>query len=80
MSLLSRCHDELRSLITILLRITHSLTFSLRLFIDGKFVDAVDGATFETTDPASGKVITSVVSVGGGVELVCAESAEAQRT
>jgi len=31
-----------------------------RLFIDGEFVDAADGATFETLDPHDGSVIASV--------------------
>lgn len=35
-----------------------------KLIIDGKFVDAADGQTFETLDPRSGKVICSVASAG----------------
>ena len=31
-----------------------------QLFIDGKFVDAIDGGSFETTDPSSGAVIVRV--------------------
>ncbi|TDC93072.1 aldehyde dehydrogenase family protein [Actinomadura sp. 7K507] len=31
-----------------------------RLFIDGEFVDALDGRTFETIDPGTGKVLSTV--------------------
>ena len=31
-----------------------------RLFIDGEFVDALDGATFSTIDPHDGSVIAEV--------------------
>ena len=43
-----------------------------RLFIDGEFVDALDGATFQTIDPHDGSVIAEVaqagISDGGQVE------------
>jgi aldehyde dehydrogenase (NAD+) len=35
-----------------------------RLFIDGAFVDAADGATFETLDPNDGSVIATVARAG----------------
>lgn len=35
-----------------------------KLIIDGKFVDAADGQTFNTLDPRSGKVICSVALAG----------------
>ena len=35
-----------------------------RLFINGAWRDAAEGTTFETIDPASGTVITSVADAG----------------
>ena len=35
-----------------------------RLFIDGKFVDAADGATFETIDPHDGSILATVARAG----------------
>jgi acyl-CoA reductase-like NAD-dependent aldehyde dehydrogenase len=35
-----------------------------RLFIDGDFTDAADGATFPTLDPATGEVLTEVAKAG----------------
>ena len=35
-----------------------------KLFINNKFVDAKSGQTFETVNPASGKVITKVAAAG----------------
>jgi aldehyde dehydrogenase (NAD+)/betaine-aldehyde dehydrogenase len=35
-----------------------------RLFIDGEFVDALDGGTFDTLDPHDGSVIASVAQAG----------------
>src|SRR3954451_16021931 len=35
-----------------------------RMFIDGQWVSAVSGASFDTVDPASGRVITSVPRAG----------------
>jgi aldehyde dehydrogenase (NAD+) len=35
-----------------------------RLFIDGEFVDALDGATFQTIDPHDGSVIADVARAG----------------
>lgn len=35
-----------------------------RLFIDGDFTDAADGATFESLDPATGGVLTEVAKAG----------------
>ena len=35
-----------------------------KLIIDGKFVDAADGKTFDTLDPRTGKVICSVAEAG----------------
>ena len=35
-----------------------------RLFIDGEFVDAADGATFETIDPHDGSVLATVARAG----------------
>jgi acyl-CoA reductase-like NAD-dependent aldehyde dehydrogenase len=37
-----------------------------QLLIDGEHVDAADGRTFETYDPATGKAITSVAHGGAG--------------
>ncbi|MFE5706842.1 aldehyde dehydrogenase family protein [Rhodococcus koreensis] len=39
-----------------------------QLFIGNEFVDAADGATFETFDPATGSVLTTVAS-GGAVDV-----------
>ncbi len=36
-----------------------------RLLIDGAWVDAADGATFETIDPATGETLTTVARAGG---------------
>jgi len=34
--------------------------YKTRCFINGKFVDAIKGGLFDTLNPATGKVITSV--------------------
>ena len=39
-------------------------TFETRLFIGGAFVDAAEGATFDTIDPATGERIASIASAG----------------
>ena len=39
-----------------------------RAFIDGKFVEAADGGTFETVNPATGKVLARVAA-GGKAEI-----------
>jgi acyl-CoA reductase-like NAD-dependent aldehyde dehydrogenase len=36
-----------------------------RFFIDGKFVDAVDGGRFDSVNPATGEVIASVAAANG---------------
>lgn len=38
------------------------VTMRTQLFIDGEFVDAVDGETFPTYDPASGEVIAHIAA------------------
>ena len=49
-----------------------------RLFIDGEFVDAADGATFETLDPHDGSVIASVARAGeADVDLAVAAATAA---
>jgi aldehyde dehydrogenase (NAD+) len=35
-----------------------------KLFIGGEFVDADDGATFETTNPSTGEVVAKVAKGG----------------
>jgi coniferyl-aldehyde dehydrogenase len=35
-----------------------------KLIIDGKFVDAVDGQTFDTLDPRTGNLIAKIASAG----------------
>jgi len=37
-----------------------------KLFIDGEFVDAADGATFESIDPGTGMPIATVAKAGAG--------------
>ena len=39
-----------------------------QLFIGGQWVDAADGATFETIDPATGSVLTTVAK-GGAADV-----------
>ena len=49
-----------------------------RLFIDGAFVDAADGATFETLDPHDGSVIATVARAGeADVDLAVAAATAA---
>jgi aldehyde dehydrogenase (NAD+) len=49
-----------------------------RLFIDGAFVDAADGATFETLDPHDGSVIATVAQAGeADVDLAVAAATAA---
>lgn len=45
-------------------RVAASLRIAGHAFIDGKFVDAKDGARFETSNPATGQVIASVAHCG----------------
>jgi acyl-CoA reductase-like NAD-dependent aldehyde dehydrogenase len=35
-----------------------------KLFINGEFVDALQGKTFETSNPATGEVITNIAEAG----------------
>ncbi len=39
-----------------------ALAFPRRAFVDGRFVDAVSGATFDCVDPATGRVLTTVAA------------------
>ena len=41
--------------------IAAKIKFEGRAFINGKYVDAIDGGKFETINPATGEVICSVV-------------------
>ena len=40
------------------------LEFETRAFINGKYVDAASGKTFDSINPATGKVITSLAACG----------------
>ena len=40
--------------------IASKIKFEGRAFIDGKYVDAIDGSKFETINPATGEVLCSV--------------------
>lgn len=46
-----------------------------RLYIDGEFVDAADGATFETFDPGSGMVVATVAKAGPAEANAAVEAA-----
>lgn len=51
-----------------------------QLFIDGSWVDALDGGTFETRDPATGEVIAVVSEAGpADVEVAVDSSRRGQR-
>jgi 4-guanidinobutyraldehyde dehydrogenase / NAD-dependent aldehyde dehydrogenase len=39
-----------------------TLTFRTQAFIDGRYVDAASGATFDTVNPATGKLLTKVAA------------------
>jgi acyl-CoA reductase-like NAD-dependent aldehyde dehydrogenase len=55
-----------------------ALTFRNQAFIDGKFVDAVSGETFDCASPVDGRILTSVVSCGEkDVDLAVAASRRA---
>ena len=41
-------------------KIANSLKFEGRAFIDGKYVDAIDGQKFENINPATGEALCSV--------------------
>ena len=41
------------------------LEFETRAFIDGKYVDAASGKTFDSINPATGKVITAIAACEG---------------
>jgi gamma-glutamyl-gamma-aminobutyraldehyde dehydrogenase len=43
-----------------LAQIARSIEFETRAFINGRFVDAASGKTFDTINPATGKVIASI--------------------
>jgi gamma-glutamyl-gamma-aminobutyraldehyde dehydrogenase len=45
-------------------KLAGSIRFSTRAFIDGKQVESVDGKTFVTENPATGKKLTDVTSCG----------------
>ena len=44
--------------------IAAKLEFPTQAFIDGSFRPAISGKTFETTNPATGKVLAKVASCG----------------
>ena len=46
--------------------IAAKLEFPTQAFIDGSFRPAISGKTFETTNPATGKVLAKVASCGPG--------------
>ena len=46
-----------------------------RLYIDGDFVDAADGATFETFDPGSGAAVATVAKAGTAEANAAVEAA-----
>lgn len=52
------------SLIAVLPEVTSFLASPRKLIIDGELVDAADGQTFETIDPATGRAIASVARAG----------------
>ena len=43
--------------------IAAKLKFEGRAFIDGKYVDAIDGEKFENINPATGETLCSVANV-----------------
>ena len=43
---------------------SEKLTFEGRAFINGRYVDALSGATRETFNPANGKTLTAVANCG----------------
>ena len=45
-------------------KVAQSLTYNTKALINGKLVDAASGKTFDTVNPANGKVITSIASCG----------------
>lgn len=45
-----------------------------RIYIDGEFVDAIDGDTFETFEPATGEVLATVAA-GGPADIEVAVAA-----
>jgi gamma-glutamyl-gamma-aminobutyraldehyde dehydrogenase len=45
-----------------------------RIYIDGEFVDAIDGSTFETFEPATGTVLATVAA-GGAADIDIAVAA-----
>lgn len=45
-------------------KVAQSLTYNTKALINGKLVDAALGKTFDTVNPANGKVITSIASCG----------------
>jgi gamma-glutamyl-gamma-aminobutyraldehyde dehydrogenase len=53
--------------------------FRTQAFIDGGFRDAASGATFETENPATGEVITSVAA-GDAVDIDLAVQGARSRT
>ena len=44
-------------------KVAQSLTYNTKALINGKLVDAASGKTFDTVNPANGKVITSIAIV-----------------
>lgn len=45
-------------------KIAQSLTYNTKALIGGKLTDSASGKTFDTVNPANGKVITSIASCG----------------
>ena len=45
-------------------KIAASFNLRTQAFINGKLVDAASGKTFETENPANGKIITQIASCG----------------
>ena len=46
-------------------KIAANVAWETRAFIDGRFVDALSGKTFETVNPATGKPLARVAELPG---------------
>jgi len=58
------------------MRLTDSSLFRTRAFIDGQWIDADSGETFEVTNPATGEVVAEVARCGGAETRRAIDDAE----
>ncbi len=58
------------------MQLTDGSLLKTRAYVDGRWIDADDGATFAVTNPATGEVVAEVAQCGGRETRRAIEAAE----